>query len=378
MIQMPMVTEILKVDSERPDKGKLVAAAKVIGGGGLVGFPTETVYGIACLARRNSLERLSHLKDRPGDKYYTVHIGDKRDVDKYVPSMGLRARKLVDRGWPGPLTIVFEIPEGDLGGLKEVYGGEVFENLYRDGSIGVRCPDNAAGAMLLGLVDGPVVVPSANISGEEPAVSAEEVYSRFSGQIELVVDAGVCKYGKSSTVVKFSGGRLDVVREGVYGQRELERLSEVQILVVCTGNTCRSPMAEGFMRKYLAEKMGCDVDEVEEKGYKVCSAGTMGISGVPVSPEAVSVCAAKGVDIKGHLSTGLSEQLIDESDIVYVVSRAHGERIIALSGGAADRCMLLLEDKEVSDPIGRSEDFYEDCAEVIESAVRRRIGGLEL
>jgi len=104
-----MQTEVVKLDATKPDIGKVKEAAQLIDAGQLVAFPTETVYGIACRVETTSLIKLDKLKGRGPEKYYTLHIGGKNDVKKYLPSVGLRAGKLIKNFWPGPLTIVFEL-----------------------------------------------------------------------------------------------------------------------------------------------------------------------------------------------------------------------------------------------------------------------------
>ncbi len=370
---MLMETKVIKLDASKPDVAKIKEAAAVVEAGGLVAFPTETVYGIACRAEADSLARLDELKGRAAEKYYTLHIGRKSDVEKYVPTIGLRVEKLIDKAWPGPLTIVFELDRADIDKQRSSIEKGVFEKLYKDNSIGIRCPDNSIASELLRRTNAPVVAPSANVAGQPPATSAEEVLAQFSGQIDLLLDGGACRYKKSSTVAKIGKEGLQILRAGVYSKQELESFWQVRFLLVCTGNTCRTPMAEGMFNKYLAEKLGCEVDWLEEIGYKATSAGTMGLAGLPASPEAVAACAARGVDIKAHKSTALSERLIRESDFIFVMSRMHRERIIALCGEVADRCVLLAEDRDIPDPIGQSQRVYDSCAELIEETVRKRI-----
>jgi len=355
------------------DETAIAGGARLIGAGRLVAFPTETVYGIACRVDEESLEKLSNIKGRNPDKYYTLHIGSKWDVEKYIPSIGIRGRKLISNAWPGPLTIVFEIDKAGLNKQQECIEKGVFENLYRDNSIGIRCPDNEIASILLKQCCYPVVAPSANLTGQEPAVDGKGVLEAFDGEIEMVLDSGPCKYKKSSTVAKIGVKGIEILRVGAYSEEELGNLSKVNVLFVCTGNTCRSPMAEGMFRQYCAEKMGCKVDQLDKKGYKIQSAGTMGLSGMPASAESVSACAGKGIDIKAHRSSALSQQLIGESDVIYTMSRSHRDRIITLEPGAADKCMLLA-DEEVPDPIGQSQEVYDKCAATIEKAVRKRIG----
>ncbi|HCO93558.1 MAG TPA: threonylcarbamoyl-AMP synthase [Phycisphaerales bacterium] len=372
----PMETKVLKLDTARIESAKINEAAACIDSGGLVAFPTETVYGIACRVKNDSLARLNALKGRTAGKYYTLHIGHKSDVKNYIPTIGLRAQKLIQNAWPGPLTIVFELEQEDIDKQRKNLEREVFENLYKDNSIGIRCPDNAIAAMLLRQTNNPVVAPSANITDQPPAVDAGQVLEQLSGQIELLLDAGPCKYKKSSTVVKIGKRGMEVLRPGVYSQAELEALSQVKFLFVCTGNTCRSPMAEGIFRKYLAEKLQCNVDDLDKMGYKINSAGIIGSVGYPASTEAVVACAAQGVDIKAHRNKGLSKELIEESDIIFVMEQIHRDRVIALAPAAANRCLLLAGKTGIADPIGQPQESYNNCAKLIERAVQERISEL--
>jgi len=370
----PMQTKVVKLDPNKADIAKIKEAAALVDAGGLVAFPTESVYGIACRAKIDSLIKLNNLKGRNPDKYYTLHIGQKSEAKKYVPTVGLKAEKLIRNAWPGPLTIVFELDDKDMDKQQISLKRGVFESLYKNNSIGIRCPDNPTASILLRLTHNPVVAPSANVTGRLPATDAEEVLAQFSGQIDLLLDAGPCKYKKSSTVVKIGKNNLEILRQGVYSQAELEAMSEVKFLFVCTGNTCRSPMAVGIFRKYLAEKLQCEVDHLDKMGYKISSAGTIDMASSPASAEATAACAANGIDIKAHRSKALSQKLIEENDFIFAMSRMHRERVTALSQEAANKCVLLAEDKDIPDPIGQEQQVFNNCAELIKEAIKKRIG----
>ncbi len=373
-----MKTQILKIDISKPDLKKVKKAAELIDNGELVAFPTETVYGIACRVRNDSLAKLNELKNRAADKYYTLHIASKSEVEKYVPSISLKAQKLIKSAWPGPLTIVFVLTTFDINTQKKLLEKQVFENLYQNSSIGIRCPDNPIATMLLKETNSPVVAPSANISGKPPAADAEQVISNFSGRIAMLIDGGTCKYKKCSTVVKIEKQKFQILREGVYSKADIEKLSQVKFLFVCTGNSCRSPMAAGLFSKYLAEKLQCNLDQLEKIGYKVSSAGTMGVSGMSASTEAINACKAKSVDIEQHRSNALSQKAIEESDFIFVMCRTHSEQVISLVPKAVKKCRLLAKKTEIADPIGQSQEIYNNCADVIEKAVKERISELNI
>jgi len=368
-----MKTKVVKINAANIDSTKIQAAAELVDAGGLVAFPTETVYGIACHVAAESLAKLNAVKNRESSKSYTLHISRPDEIGKYVASIGLRAAKLIGKAWPGPLTIVFELDEKEVERRQQSLKSEVFQGLYRGNCIGVRCPDNAVASALLRRTRHPVVAPSANIAGQAPAVDGQEALAALGGKLDLVLDGGACKYGKNSTVAKIGKKGVEILRGGVYSDAEIKAFSQVKLLCVCTGNTCRSPMAEGFFRKYLAEKLQCEVDHLEQMGYKVASAGLLNMAGSSASSESVAVCSARGVDIASHRSRPLSLGLIEESDRIFAMDRMHRARVVALSPEAANKCVLLAKD-DITDPIGQEQAFYKRCADLIEDAVKKRIG----
>jgi protein-tyrosine-phosphatase len=290
----------------------------------------------------------------------------------------MKARKLIRNVWPGPVTIIFELSSEDMFSQHEKLHAEVFENLYKNASLGVRCPDNRTASGVLQLSESPVVAPSANEANREPATNAEKALAELDGKVDMLLDAGPCHYGKSSTVVRVKSTGLEIIRQGVYSAERLQEAAKVRILFVCTGNTCRSPMAEGIFRHYLAKKLNCTVDESKQMGYKVLSAGVMERVGYPATSEAIEACAGKGIDISSHRSQTLSKSLIDNSDVIFGMTERHCSEVKNLSPDATEKCLLLAGQQNITDPIGQPQQAYDFCADIIEKAIKQRIEELEI
>ncbi len=195
-------TIVLKVDPRRPDKGSIKCAAKILRSGGLVGFPTETVYGLgANLLNKEAIEKLYKVKARPKAKPFTVHIESVSSIKKSGYEVTGKVKKLICKYWPGPLTII----------LKNKIGRKM----------GFRMPDNIVALELIRESRVPVVAPSANISGEAPPTTASGVLDQLDGRIDMVLDAGPTDVGVESTVVDMTVMPPRVLREGAIGKKEL-------------------------------------------------------------------------------------------------------------------------------------------------------------
>ena len=257
-----MPTEKVFIDPEQIDFSLIRKAADLIKQGGIVAVPTETVYGLAAnLKRKDSLQKLFDLKQRPQDKYFTLHIPDRTDVDFYLEILPPYGYRLIEKFWPGPLTIIFY-------------------SKITPGALGVRTPDHKVCCEILKEAFTPVVVSSANISGMLPAVNSPQVEEYFPQGLDLIVDSGECKYKTASTVVDLTQHPPRVIREGVLAENEVQAvMKKKRVLFVCTGNSCRSVMAEYLLRHYIA-KSPFLADKIE-----VESAGTFALNGSSASGE---------------------------------------------------------------------------------------------
>lgn len=373
-----MATRVLKVDAETSAVDAVREAAACLAGGGLVVIPTETVYGLAAnVVDTRAMARLRAVKGREAAKPFTVHIGARADAAKFVPELTSVGRRLVDKAWPGPLTIVFPVGDPREAPVIREAGAEHVPSIYHEQTVGIRCPDDRVASAILAEAKVPVVAASANPAGGAPPVTAQEALATLDGQVDLVVDSGRTRYAKPSTVIRIEGDGYRLLRKGIIDERTLSKLLRVSFLLVCTGNTCRSPMAAGLLSRLLAERIGCDEAELADRGYHIESAAAAGSDGAPASAPAVAVMGARGIDLSRHRSTALRLEAINRADYIFVMTEGHRRAVIGISPNAAARCWLLDEDG-IEDPIGGDESDYARCADRIETALRRRLQEISL
>lgn len=345
-------------------------AVQALAEGRLVVFPTETVYCVAASALdAEAVQRLQSLRGSPDAADYALAIhGD--DILDYSPQLSPMAARLARRCWPGPLTLVVDASHNDSAVLQ--LPQEVQEVIAPQGAVGLRVPGHPFLLSVLNLVAGPLVLASAHRSGGSEANSGAEAFEALGDQVAMVVDDGPCKFNQASTIVRLGNDTMEVVRAGVINESQLKKLSSFMVVFVCTGNTCRSPMAAALMRKHLADKLGCDVRELEAQGIMVLSAGIAAANGSAASIEAVSTMSQQQIDLNDHESQPLTERVARFADAILTMTRGHRQAICAQWPEMAPRVHLLCHDgRDVSDPIGGPESMYQQCAQQIDDQLEK-------
>lgn len=207
-------TRLLSVHPELPEDLYVLKAARILKEGGLVVFPTETVYGLGANGLdADAAKRIFAAKGRPSDNPLILHISDFAQVDELAVDISDTARKLMRRFWPGPLTLVLKkatiVPDAVTGGQD---------------TVALRMPDHAVALALIRAAGMPLAAPSANLSGKPSPTTAEHVLEDLRGRVAMVLDAGPTRIGMESTVIDVSGDSIRILRPGGVGVDELREL----------------------------------------------------------------------------------------------------------------------------------------------------------
>lgn len=376
-----MHTKLIKLGQGGDIQAVCNEAAELLRQNMPVVFPTETVYGVgASAASHEAIARLQEVKGRPEGKPFTVHLADPSDAEAYVADDVPRmARRLMRKVWPGPLTLILDAPEQfDVDRWRSIVPHlepPVPQLVYQAGAVGLRCPANEVTRGLLRQSGLPIVASSANLSGHEPPLDAQHAQRELDGLVPLIIDTGPTRYDAASTIVRVQGEKWTVLREGVLAERYLRKLMIETLLFVCTGNTCRSPMAEAYARREAAQLLGSSTNELEtEHGINIISAGLFAPPGMPASEEARKLMRSQGLSLDEHRSRPLSSQMIREADAVYCMTAGHRQAVLDLAPEAADKVFLLdSQGRDVHDPIGGGAESYRTSADQIRRAVEQRM-----
>lgn len=378
-------------DSTREERDRAFEqAASALKAGALVAIPTETVYGLACSAASNeTLDRMWRTVQGPGagaEKRPALawHLPTTARAIESLEKAGALAsahRRAITKLAPGPVTFALVADEQRLARLCESAGA--VRGAFEDGrEVLIRIPAQSTAQAVLGRADAPVVVAALR-HGSALARTAREAAGalRASGQaerIDSILDDGIPAMGKPSTLVRLKpDGSVDVAREGALEERYIRKRLERVILFVCSGNTCRSPMAAAIARHLLGSGDAA-AGGAAPAHTRIGSSGTFADERGTTTPESVEALRALGVELRPHPSRPLTREQISEAEVIYAMTRSHADSVLAMDPSAADRVMLIDPDgKDVVDPIGQGPRVYEQTARHLLETVRRRLAELD-
>jgi len=352
---------IVRVDPRRISQKAMTAAAKIITGGGLVVYPTETVYGLGANALDGkAVGRVFQAKGRTVDKPLIVLAHDLRQLKKLVDEIPPWARTLMGLFWPDGLTLIMSASPSVP---RELLAGGT--------SIAVRISGHPVVQTLLGAAGVPMTSSSANRSGQPAPTTAADAQRQLGSRVDLIIDGGTTSGGDPSTILDVRTESVRLIRSGRVSVEEIRKVMPLEnaesvrrdmaatILFVCTGNTCRSAMAQGLFRKMIRSR--------KLTGMEIRSAGTSATEGAPSTPLARQVAWEQdGVDLSDHRARPLTRELLQQADIILAMSLSHARQIESMGRRFVRKTYLLTsyptwehpDPDDIEDPIGGTREDY--------------------
>lgn len=363
---MPEVVELREVTDRRD---AIHRAVQTLSAGHLVILPSEAGFVVVGFALNETA--CSDLSNSDSTAILLLRSAD--EIADYLPHLPPVGFRFARRCWPGPLVlrVVIDSTEGFLSALPS----GTRSTLIKNGEISVRVSSHPILSEVGKLLSGPLVIRELT----QIPTDEELTQSQWQNVVLVVKESGTAAQvpppptltsmtaSTKTSIVQITPDGWTVERVGVFNENKLQVSACELIVFVCTGNTCRSPMAEALFRDMLAKRLGCSTEDLTKRGYIVASAGLAADYGYPASPESVEMMRRRGIDIRTHSSQPFTDRLLEQADRCYTLTNQHRNLILGGHPDSADRVQVLARDgKDISDPIGGGWNHYSACADSIE------------
>jgi len=355
-------------------ENELDRAAAVLAAGGCVVMPTETVYGVFTQANHAGFDLLEQVTGKSqliNTPRFTLHMSDPEPVVSMLELKSPVARRLVKRLLPGPVRLVIRQPERVLQRVCESLGIE--RGQVEDGeSIAMRVPDHPITRAIIRRSGHPCVARGLGASrwGTPGKAGTLEGSSVLQGddQPGAVIDDGPTLYGRGSTTIDlWPDGRFSVNPDGAIDEAQVMRVLNSRVIFVCTGNTCRSPMAAAIARDWARHR---DPDGLS---FEFDSAGIAAGEGYPAADQAIETMHQGGMELGNHRSKLLTAGMIDRADVIFTMTPSHAQAVMQMAPGSVHKVFPIDPLHPIDDPIGQPVEVYRVVADQLRALISARM-----
>jgi len=364
--------DYFKLDSSNPDKNVIKKSAEVIKSGGIIVYPTDTLYGLGVdITNKQAMDRLYYLKGRKAAKPVSILVNNLEQIEQLVGKLykiEYNASKLF---FPGKITLIIS--------AKDKLSIPRMSHLKK---LGFRIPQSKTTNMLIEYAGTPISTTSVNISSKENVKNVEDILAIFGDKIDLILDAGPVQSTKGSSILDLTTEPPTLLRKGEISRSEIVQklgyeistnyCNKYLITFICSGNICRSPMGEGIIKKIISKSKYRNIVDAN-------SAGTLNISNSPVHINALKVSEDNGIDINAHISKHVQAKIVRESNLIIAMALDHFAYLRRKYPPFKNKIILLkqwkksrtLTNPSISDPIGHDEEFFKKTFVEIETEINR-------
>ncbi len=338
-------------------------AVQALHQGRTIAFPSETGYALAASGLvSEAVWKLGANGGKGTSDPLTLAVRGVAEARDWVPTMSPLAQRLARRLWPSPVTLL--VGGGIEQGLASRLAEDVRVRLCSSGTLRLATPDHEALREVLRHLPGPLLLGALPGDGTA-AINAEQVLRLAGARVDLVLDDGPRPSAQPATVLAVNGDAWQVVQPGVVSAEQIRQQMARLIVFICTGNTCRSPLAEALCKKRLADYLGCAIEELPARGFYVLSAGVSATMGGPAALEAETVARTYGADLSAHRSQPLTPELAARADYLVAMTRGHLHALADHVAHLGVPPRLLDPAGDIADPIGCDQPVYEACGQQI-------------
>lgn len=353
---------------------ELDRAASVLREGGCAVLPTETVYGVFTQASTEGaslLEQVTGQTQFINTPTFTLHMSDPEPVVSMLELRSPVAKRLVGHLMPGPVRLAVRQPEPVLRSICDTLGLD--RGLIENGeAVALRVPDHPITRSILRRTGAPCLARGLGVSrwGTPGQAGTLDSSAVFEGDVlpGAVIDDGPTLFGRGSTTVDiWPEGRFSVMPNGAIDEAQVMRVLTIRVIFVCTGNTCRSPMAAAIGRDWARTR------EPDGLSFEMESAGIAAGEGYPAADQAIETMGAQNIELSDHRSRLLTPGMVDDADVIFTMTPSHAQAVMQLAPGSVHKVFPIDPAHPIDDPIGQSVEVYRGVADQLRTLIAARM-----